>query len=189
MLVFVYGSLQRGEEYHDYLQAASWLSDWTTPPRWDFWDLDNYPAAPPGGTHAVVGELYEVDQAMLERLDELELLLAMAVHRIEEAAETDHEGSLRSRSHGRAHRRVQHLAVTRSLLERIFGVGTIAAASAGTDAHEIVWRSVARPDAALASIRARVSLATSRHTRVRTASVAGTPCQRGSRLSWSTAGR
>ena len=53
-------------------------------------------------------------------------------------------------------RRVQHLAVTRSLLERIFGVGTIAAASAGTDAHEIVWRSVARPDAALASIRARV---------------------------------
>lgn len=54
------------------------------------------------------------------------------------------------------HRRVQHLAVTRSLLERIFGVGTIAAASAGTDAHEIVWRSVARPDAALASIRARV---------------------------------
>ncbi len=54
------------------------------------------------------------------------------------------------------HRRVQHLAVTRSLLERVFGVGTIAAASAGTDAHEIVWRSVARPDDALRAVRARV---------------------------------
>ncbi len=54
------------------------------------------------------------------------------------------------------HRRVQHLAVTKSLLERVFGVGTVAAASAGTDAHEIVWRSVARPDEALAMVRRRV---------------------------------
>ncbi len=54
------------------------------------------------------------------------------------------------------HRRVQHLAVTKSLLERIFGVGTIAAASAGTDTHEIVWRSVARPEEALAMVRRRV---------------------------------
>lgn len=53
-------------------------------------------------------------------------------------------------------RRVQHLAVSRSFLERCFGVGTIAAASAGTDAHEIVWRSVARPDAVLAMVRGRV---------------------------------
>lgn len=54
------------------------------------------------------------------------------------------------------HRRVQHLAVTKSLLERIFRVGTIAAASAGTGGHEIVWRSVARPEEALAAVRARV---------------------------------
>ena len=52
-------------------------------------------------------------------------------------------------------RRVQHLAVTRSFLERVFGVGTIAAASAGTGEHEIVWRSVARPDEALRAVRAR----------------------------------
>ncbi len=54
------------------------------------------------------------------------------------------------------HRRVQHLAVTRSLLERVFGVGTIAAASAGTGEHEIVWRSVANPEEALAMVRKRV---------------------------------
>lgn len=52
-------------------------------------------------------------------------------------------------------RRVQHLAVSRSLLERLLGVGTIAAASAGTDGHEIVWRSVARPDDVLSMIRQR----------------------------------
>lgn len=54
------------------------------------------------------------------------------------------------------HRRVQHLAVSRSFLERLFGVGTIAAASAGTDGHEIVWRSVARPDETLGVVRRRV---------------------------------
>jgi dephospho-CoA kinase len=53
-------------------------------------------------------------------------------------------------------RRVQHLAVTRDVLERIFGVGTISAASAGTGAHEIVWRSIARPEEALVAMRKRV---------------------------------
>lgn len=59
-------------------------------------------------------------------------------------------------------RRVQHLAVTRDVLERIFGVGTIAAASAGTDAHEIVWRSIAKPDEVLAAMRARVDVVSRR---------------------------
>lgn len=53
-------------------------------------------------------------------------------------------------------RRVQHLAVTRSFLERVFRVGTVSGASAGTDAHEVVWRTVSRPEEALRTIRARV---------------------------------
>ncbi|MEM9372371.1 MAG: dephospho-CoA kinase [Planctomycetota bacterium] len=53
-------------------------------------------------------------------------------------------------------RRVQHLAVSRSLLERVFGVGTVSAAAAGTDAHEVVWRAVASPEAQLSMVRARV---------------------------------
>jgi len=65
-------------------------------------------------------------------------------------------GVLRTVRFDLPHRRVQHLAVTKSLLERIFGVGTIAAASAGTGDHEIVWRSVARPEEALAMVRKRV---------------------------------
>lgn len=53
-------------------------------------------------------------------------------------------------------RRVQHLVVTRSFLERVFQVGTVSAASAGTNAHEIVWRTVAKPEEALGITRARV---------------------------------
>ncbi len=53
-------------------------------------------------------------------------------------------------------RRVQHLAMSRSLLERLFGVGTVAAASAGTGGHEVVWRTVSRPDDAMGMARERV---------------------------------
>ena len=55
-------------------------------------------------------------------------------------------------------RRVQHLAVTRSFLERVFRVGTVSAASAGTDGHEVVWCSVARPEDALRTIRGRADV-------------------------------
>jgi len=53
-------------------------------------------------------------------------------------------------------RRVQHLVVTRSFLERVFRVGTVSAASAGTGSHEVVWRSVARPESTVSIVRARV---------------------------------
>ena len=59
-------------------------------------------------------------------------------------------------------RRVQHLAMSRSLPERLFGVGTVAAASAGTGGHEVVWRTVARPDDVMGMVRARVD-GVSRH--------------------------
>jgi gamma-glutamylcyclotransferase (GGCT)/AIG2-like uncharacterized protein YtfP len=72
MLVFVYGSLQRGEEYHHYLARAAFVASWTTPPEWEMWNLDGYPALSAGGATAVQGELYEVDDDMLARLDELE---------------------------------------------------------------------------------------------------------------------
>ena len=74
MLVFVYGSLQRGEEFHHYLTdgGARFVGAWRTPAAWEMWDLDGYPALTPGGETAVSGELYEIDAALLARLDELE---------------------------------------------------------------------------------------------------------------------
>lgn len=72
MLVFVYGSLRRGEEYHGFLATATPLGPHITPPIYDMWDLDGYPAVTPGGSTAIHGELYAVDDPTLAALDELE---------------------------------------------------------------------------------------------------------------------
>ncbi|MFK7758988.1 MAG: dephospho-CoA kinase [Phycisphaerales bacterium] len=42
--------------------------------------------------------------------------------------------------------RVQHLVVARTLVERIFGIGSIGISSAGTGNVELVWRGVEKPD-------------------------------------------
>ena len=74
LLVFVYGSLQRGEEFHHYLTdgGARFIEAWRTPAQWEMWDLDGYPALTPGGETAIQGEVYEIDGPLLERLDVLE---------------------------------------------------------------------------------------------------------------------
>jgi gamma-glutamylcyclotransferase (GGCT)/AIG2-like uncharacterized protein YtfP len=72
VLVFVYGSLCRGEEFHHYLADARFVGPWRTPPTWEMWDLDGYPALTPGGQTSAAGELYDVSEALLARLDELE---------------------------------------------------------------------------------------------------------------------
>lgn len=50
-------------------------------------------------------------------------------------------------------RRVQHLVLVRPLTERLFGLGSIGVASAGTGSIEVVWRAVDRPTKTLAMIR------------------------------------
>jgi thiosulfate/3-mercaptopyruvate sulfurtransferase len=72
VLVFVYGSLRRGGEFHGHLADARFVAEWTTPAAWEMWDLDGYPAITPGGDVAVTGELYEVTDERLALLDELE---------------------------------------------------------------------------------------------------------------------
>jgi len=42
--------------------------------------------------------------------------------------------------------RVQHLVVVRSLVERMFGIGSIGISSAGTGGVELVWRGVEKPE-------------------------------------------
>jgi dephospho-CoA kinase len=55
--------------------------------------------------------------------------------------------------------KLQHAILYRSLRERMFGLGTIGLATAGSDAIEIVWRMIEHPDAALASVRSLMSAA------------------------------
>lgn len=70
-LVFVYGTLMRGERYHMHLAPASFAGETKTAAAFELFDLGPYPAMVAGQT-SVTGELYRVDQVTLATLDELE---------------------------------------------------------------------------------------------------------------------
>jgi gamma-glutamylcyclotransferase (GGCT)/AIG2-like uncharacterized protein YtfP len=70
--VFVYGTLLRGESNHRILAAAQFLRVARTRPEYHLHDLGPYPALVPGGTTAIVGEVYAIDAATLAALDRLE---------------------------------------------------------------------------------------------------------------------
>jgi gamma-glutamylcyclotransferase (GGCT)/AIG2-like uncharacterized protein YtfP len=71
-LVFVYGTLMRGERNHALLSTAVCFGEGRTVPAFELADLGTYPALVAGGRVAVTGELWEVDGATLAKLDELE---------------------------------------------------------------------------------------------------------------------
>lgn len=71
-LLFVYGTLMRGEANHELLAGASFRGPGSTSPRFELVDLGAYPALVEGGAAAVAGELYEVGSAVLAALDDLE---------------------------------------------------------------------------------------------------------------------
>jgi len=71
-LVFVYGTLLRGQVNHRLLSGARLLGPHRTEPCFTLYDLGAYPGVARGGRTAVAGEVYEVDQAGLLRLDRLE---------------------------------------------------------------------------------------------------------------------
>ena len=70
LLVFVYGTLKRGERNHHWLQGARWVGE-VERPGLVLHDLGPFPMAVVGEGRAF-GELYEVDSAILARLDQLE---------------------------------------------------------------------------------------------------------------------
>lgn len=72
MRLFVYGTLRRGEPGHALLGAARLLGEAVTEPAFTLVDMGEYPAIVEGGDTAVVGELYEVEDALLVELDRYE---------------------------------------------------------------------------------------------------------------------
>jgi gamma-glutamylaminecyclotransferase len=70
--VFVYGTLMKGEHHHEVLKEASFVGLAETEPTFELVQIDYYPALLPQGATRVIGEVYEVDDAMLAKLDELE---------------------------------------------------------------------------------------------------------------------
>lgn len=72
-LVFVYGTLRRGCGNHDLLTGARFVATGRTVEQLTMVDLGAFPAVVPFcGSTPIVGEIYEVDAATLERLDRLE---------------------------------------------------------------------------------------------------------------------
>lgn len=70
--VFVYGTLLRGEVNHRLMEDAQLLGPHRTEPCYTLFTVGAYPALARGGRTAVVGEVYEVDEARLRQLDRLE---------------------------------------------------------------------------------------------------------------------
>jgi gamma-glutamylcyclotransferase (GGCT)/AIG2-like uncharacterized protein YtfP len=70
-LLFVYGTLRRGEAHHGLLGGAAFAGAAETEPAYDLADLGGTPGLVDGGRR-VVGELYEVDGDTLAVLDAFE---------------------------------------------------------------------------------------------------------------------
>lgn len=71
-IVFVYGTLMKGELHHTSIAHARFVRAAETLPEYELVQIDYYPAMLPGGGSRIMGELYEVDDATLKHLDELE---------------------------------------------------------------------------------------------------------------------
>lgn len=73
--VFVYGTLMYGQPNHTLLNTAMYLGRATTKERYNFFSLGAFPAVlidPVKNNWKVEGEIYQVDDSALARLDMLE---------------------------------------------------------------------------------------------------------------------
>lgn len=70
--VFVYGTLLSGESNHALLDSARLVTAARTLPSFALYDLGSFPGLVAAGSHAVLGEVYDVDAATLVALDHLE---------------------------------------------------------------------------------------------------------------------
>ena len=68
-VLFVYGTLKRGQRNHFLMSEARFLGEAVTAPLYTLLDLGPFPGMIPGGSTAVHGELYEVGPELLMRLD------------------------------------------------------------------------------------------------------------------------
>jgi gamma-glutamylaminecyclotransferase len=71
-LLFVYGTLMRGEANHGQLGGARFVETVRTAPDFELVDLGEYPAMLANGRDRIAGEIYEVDDGVLARLDPFE---------------------------------------------------------------------------------------------------------------------
>jgi gamma-glutamylcyclotransferase (GGCT)/AIG2-like uncharacterized protein YtfP len=71
MKVFVYGTLKQGHGNHRLLRESKLLGECNTPPAFEMINMGAFPGAV-RGKEELQGEVYEVDEHTMERLDMLE---------------------------------------------------------------------------------------------------------------------
>ena len=71
-IVFVYGTLRRQHYNHSYLEHSEFIAEFVTPAEFSMINLGLFPAVIEGGSTAIHGELYKVDDDTLSALDVLE---------------------------------------------------------------------------------------------------------------------
>lgn len=69
MLIFVYGTLLRGESNHRELGPARYVTDACTEPSYELVNMGHYPALLEHGSDAVRGEIFDVPDEWLGHLD------------------------------------------------------------------------------------------------------------------------
>lgn len=72
VLLFVYGTLRRGERAHGLVERTRALGVVRTLPRYELRNVGPFPALVAGGRTAVTGELYAVPAGLVARLDRYE---------------------------------------------------------------------------------------------------------------------
>ena len=73
-LLFVYGTLKRGCSNHRFLAEQTFVASARTPSGYRLFDFGGYPGivAVPADRDGVMGEVWSVDSAALQRLDDFE---------------------------------------------------------------------------------------------------------------------
>jgi gamma-glutamylaminecyclotransferase len=109
-LLFAYGTLRQGEIQHALLEGARFLRLVSTPPEFLLVEVAPYAALVRGGTTAVAGELYEIEESALQRRIDVERQVPQLFTRetIELADDSSAEAYLLTMDQVRGRRRLAH---------------------------------------------------------------------------------
>lgn len=67
-LIFVYGTLRKGESNHHFLESSEYLGIFETEPNYQLFNIGSYPGVIAGNCK-VLGEIYRIDNSLLNQLD------------------------------------------------------------------------------------------------------------------------
>jgi gamma-glutamylcyclotransferase (GGCT)/AIG2-like uncharacterized protein YtfP len=70
--IFVYGTLRRTDVRNSVLDNSKFLGNYQSIPKYTMYNLGAFPCIVFGGKTSIIGEVYEVDDYTLDRLDMIE---------------------------------------------------------------------------------------------------------------------